>query len=914
MTPAAHLRAKAVFLGACELPPAEIPAFIQAQCADEPEIAQQVYALLAADARDDDFLEPLQEFDPALPDAIVGERGYRLLKQIGEGGMGQVFLGERIGGSFRQKVAIKLMHRSQRPSRDALQRFRAERQILASLNHPNIARLLDGGTLASGAPYLVMEYIEGERLDHWCQRHALDVRERLALFLKVCDAVQTAHQALIVHRDLKPSNILVTASGEPKLLDFGIAKVLNADWFAHSLAQTRTGAMPMTLAYASPEQVRGASVGTASDVFSLGVVLYELLTGSLPYRVPSSDPVSLARAVCEEQPEAPSRNTVRPDSASGGAPTAPHLRISGSGSPLRRQLRGDLDAIVLKSLRKEAAARYGSVEQFAADIRRFLDGRPVLALRGSRVYTLRKFLWRQRWPLGAGALLFTVLLASILLLRAQLARTELERDKATHVADFIVQMFERSDPAHHAVGDSAHATRVTVREVMDRNAPRIAEELDGSPEVQANLLAVVARIYDGLALPEASVRYGHAALAKLESSGQVPSRSSVQVRLFLAQSLSSISQFEAALAQSEQAIVEVGALVAGDDFDRARAIRTRGAIYRNLGQWQQARLDAEAARAMFVRVRGPGDPYVAGTTRDLAMIAEGTGDFARCNQLARESLALFKARIDEEQLGMAAGYDTQAACLLGLGDLPAAEAALRESLALQRRVLGDDNLAISVPLNDLANVLNAQQRYAEAEGLLQEALKIRRAQLGARHSSLAQPLLNLSTAVFEQGRQDDGIALQLEALALAPKNLPQKYAVAVNNLGYKLFQVGRKDEAEARFREALAIFDEVAPRHPDRAMTMSSLGRLLTEGGRHGEALPLIEQALQLRVSVLPAGHWAIADSKSLLGAALSALGRRAEAEPLLREGLAGLKSAFGPEHARTRRAQKRLDEFAAQK
>lgn len=912
MNAARHRQVQAIFAEACELPPAEIVAFVQARCGDDAGLAQQVYALLEADACDDGFLElGGAELAAGPPEAIMGERGYRLIKQIGEGGMGQVHLAERSDGSFRQKVAIKMMHGSQRPSRDALLRFRAERQILAALNHPNIARLLDGGTLPGGAPFLVMEYIEGERLDHWCASRQLDVKARLALFLKVCDAVAAAHQALIVHRDLKPSNIMVNAAGEPKLLDFGIAKVLNAEWFAHSLAHTRTGAMPMTLAYASPEQVRGEAVGTASDVFALGVVLYELLTGSTPYRVPEGDPVSLARAVCEEQPEAPSRSQARRDSSVRELPTAPNQRVAPVELTLRRQLRGDLDAIVLKALRKEVAERYRSVEQFADDIRRYLDGLPVLARRGSTSYRVKKFLWRQRWPVGAGSLLLGVLLGAVLLLRGQLARTEIERDKANRVADFIVQMFERSNPHHDEVRDSAQATRITVREVMDQNAPRITRELGGSPEVQASLLAVVARIYDGLALPERAQRYGEAALELLQQTGQVPSRNSVQVRLFLVQSLSSRGLYPAALAQAQRAIDEAAAIARGDDFDHARALRARGAIQRNLGAWELAHADAHAARAMFERVRGKDDPFVAGTIRDLAMIAAGRGDFARCDELAREALAGLRANVDPAQLVLSNLRATQAACLTGLGDFDGAAQALRENLAAQQAVFGNDNLATAIAMNDLANVLNQRQQYAEAEQLLRTALAIEREQLGPQHASQAPLLLNLSRAVFEQGRHDEGIELQRQALFLTPKELEQQYAVALNNLGYKLYQVGRLAESEARLREALALFLKVAPRHPDVAMTQSSLGRLLTEIGRAAEARPLIEQALALRRDVLPPGHWAIADSRSLLGACLLALGKRSEAEPLLRDGLAGLTSALGPDHPRTLRAQKRLDAWA---
>jgi serine/threonine-protein kinase len=392
----------------------------------------------------------------------------------------------------------------------------------------------------------------------------------------------------------------------------------------------------------------------------------------------------------------------------------------------------------------------------------------------------------------------------------------------------------------------------------------------------------------------------------------VPSHNSVQARLFLVQSLSARGLFPAALAQSQLAIDEARKITTGDDFDLARALRGRGAIQRNLGAWDLAEADAQAARAMFERVRGRDDPFVAGAIKDLAIIAAGRGDFARCNELAREAIAGFRAKVDAAQLVLSTVRATQAACLTGLGDLDGAVQAYRENLAAQQAVLGKDSLAAAMAMNDLANVLNQQQQYVEAEQLLRTALAIEREQLGPQHTALTPLLLNLSTSVFEQGHQDEGIELQQQALALAPKELEQQYAVALNNLGYKLYQVGRIAEAEARLTEALALFLKVTPRHPDVAMTQNSLGRLLVESGRAAEAQPLIEQALALRIDVLPPGHWAIADSKSLLGACLLALRKRSEAEPLLRDGLAGLTQSLGPKHARTQRAQARWDAFVA--
>jgi serine/threonine protein kinase len=414
-----------IFDGALQRSAAERAAFLDRACGDDDNLRREVEGLLAADSRAGEFLEqPIAEHGIELRpqgSAPGGELvgAYRLLRRIGEGGMSEVYLAVRADDEYQKRVALKII-RQDLDREDMLRRFRTERQILAGLDHPNIAKLLDGGTTEGGLPYFVMDYIEGVPVDQYCDRGKLTLRERLELFRSVCSAVQYAHQNLVVHRDIKASNILVTSDGVPKLLDFGIAKLVKPDQFAQQAEYTATWLRPMTPRYASPEQVQGKLVTTASDVYSLGVLLYHLLTGHFPYRLEGRPPTELARLVVEEQPEKPSTAITRvetdPRARTREPVSADVVSKARRTQPpqLRRQLAGDLDNIVLMALRKEPQRRYASVEQFAEDTRRYLRGLPVLARQDTLGYRTSKFL-RRNWLGVAVATGFVLLLVGFAL-------------------------------------------------------------------------------------------------------------------------------------------------------------------------------------------------------------------------------------------------------------------------------------------------------------------------------------------------------------------------------------------------------------------------------------------------------------------------------------------------------------------
>ena len=475
-------RCEELFHGALPLSGEERETFLRQGCGADAALRADVDRLLAAHEHAGDFISSPAVVaagqwsapDENLFGRLVGP--YRIVREIGRGGMGAVYLAERADGQFEHRVALKVIKRGM-DTDQVLARFRAERQILASLDHPNIARLLDGGSTDEGVPYFAMEYIEGEPIDAWTERRALSVEARLQLFLQVCGAVSYAHQHLVVHRDIKPLNILVTADGVPKLLDFGIAKVLHEG--ADDATSTVTGMRLLTPEYASPEQVEGRHATTVSDVYALGVVLYELLTGRSPYRARSRTPLDVVEAVRTTDPERPS--------------------VVGGTEKLRRRLKGDLDTIVLTALRKEPARRYQSVEQLGGDIRRHLDGLPVRARPDTFGYRAGKFVRRNRVPVAAGVLLGLALIAGTAATayqaqQARLAQARAERSFADVRKLANALLFDY----HDAIRDLRGARPVRERMVRDALGylDGLAEEAGEDPALQRELAGAYDRIGD----------------------------------------------------------------------------------------------------------------------------------------------------------------------------------------------------------------------------------------------------------------------------------------------------------------------------------------------------------------------------------------------------------------------------------
>ncbi len=483
-------RAEELFDVACTLPPEARGDFLAEVCGEDQALRDEIASLLTARDRANRYFNSLGErlglaaildenFELPEQDQIGS---YRLIRLLGRGGMGAVYLAERADQQFEKRVALKILPFGM-GSAEMRRRFLAERQMLARLVHPNIARLLDGGVTDRGTPYFVMDYVEGTPIDEYCDRHRLTLRERLDLFRKVCEAVQYAHRNLIVHRDLKPGNVLVEESGEVKLLDFGIAKALDPESTYAGL--TRVGAHPMTPLYASPEMIRGEGITTAADVYSLGVLLYVLATGRYPYPTSAGSDVELWRIVCEEEPMPPSKAVLSPETEDAPAPDelAPLRRKT--PQRLHHELRGDLDIIILKALKKDANERYATVNALVEDLQRHLEGRPLLARPDTHWYAFRKFVGRNKLAVGAAtAVLMAVLIsAGVSLWQAKIAISEKQR--AEEVKAFIASIFRSADPY---TGDGE---TLSVTELLQQAKASIDRRFEDRPALRVELLNVV---------------------------------------------------------------------------------------------------------------------------------------------------------------------------------------------------------------------------------------------------------------------------------------------------------------------------------------------------------------------------------------------------------------------------------------
>jgi eukaryotic-like serine/threonine-protein kinase len=854
-------RVKELFDLALEREAGERAAFLAGVCEGDEALRAEVETLVRSHEDAGRFLVTGQpggflERGEGEPSGVGRAGPYWLLDLIGRGGMGDVYRAVRDDDHFKKIVAVKLV-RPDAVSDVVLGRFRAERQILAGLEHPGIARLLDGGATEDGRPFLVMEYVEGTRIDAYVASRRLNTRVRLELFRSVCAAVQYAHQNLVVHRDLKPANILVAPEGTPKLLDFGVAKLLDP---ALAGEATATLFAPLTPAYASPEQVRGESITTASDVYSLGVVLYELLTGRRPHVFLESGPLALQRAICEQEPDRPSL--------------------------VARSLPADVDHIVLKALRKEPAHRYATAEALAEDVRRHLEGLPVLARKGTVGYRAGKFVRRNRAAVFLGTAVLALVVGFAVTMAIQARRLAQERDKAQRVTAVLLEVFRLSDPGQ------TRGTAVTAREVLDRGTARIRGELEEQPEVRATLLDTMGRAYSGLGLYEQAAPLLREAL---ETRRQVLGNEHADVLATL-NALGNLQydqgDYPAAERTLREALVLKRKTHGSEHAEVARALNSLASVRLRLGDARGAQGLYREGLDMRRRVLGPEHPDVARSLHNLALVANDLGDLAQAEALHRESLALKRRIHGEAHADVARGMTNLALVLYSKGDLGDSVALLREGLERQRRLLGSEHPDVARSLNNLANALLEHGDYPEAESLYRESVAIGRKALGGEHAELAISLDNLGCVLTRRGEPAAAVPLHREALAMRRKLLGAEHPHVANNLGAladALYALGDDAGAESLHREALAMRRKLlGDDHVNVSEGLNGLIEVLRGRGRLAEAEALARQGLAVCRKSQPQGGLATRKAVTSLALALADQGRWGEAEEAAREALQG--------------------------
>jgi serine/threonine-protein kinase len=675
---------------------------------------------------------------------------YEIVEQIGQGGMGAVYLATRADGQFDQRVALKLLRRDV-DSDDLRRRFLAERQILARIAHPNIARLFDGGVTDDGQPFFVMEFIEGVPIDQYCDSARLPIDDRLRLFRTVCSAVHYAHRHLIVHRDLKPGNILVGPDGTVKLLDFGIAKITRSDDGEPVGPETQVGARLLTPDYASPEQVTGGPVTTASDVYQLGVLLFELLTGRRPYRLSSRGLGQAERVITETVPDRPStvvgQRVDPPDGTSGTLITPELVGRTRRTTPqkLRRRLSGDLDNIALMAMRKEPERRYTSAEQFAEDVRRHLDGLPVLARPDTIRYRATKFLRRHKVPVATTVAGFIATLGFAVAMGVQAERTAQERDKAQQVTNFLVNLFDNSNPS------ATRGDTVTVQDALDRGAARVRTELQDQPEVQATLMNAIGVVYGDLGYLEEARDLKREALAirRRVLPADHPDlgqslRNVALDRIEDADTTEVVSMLEDALAIYRDAegpnSVEVG-----------RTNNHLGYALHLVAQYEEAETRYENA----LRIYGlhPDEPanLATQTLSNLGWTKSAQGDLDSAEHLFRNALDLRRGMWTGDHPAVATALSSLAAVLLRKGEFEQAKAPTQEALAMRRRLFTRPHPDLGLSLGVYARLLERLGDYEESEKQFREAHTLFVDLHGPDHINVARILNDWAGMVKAQG-------------------------------------------------------------------------------------------------------------------------------------------------------------------
>ncbi|MEM6792922.1 MAG: serine/threonine-protein kinase, partial [Acidobacteriota bacterium] len=764
--------------------------------------------------------------------------GYRLISRLGEGGMATVYRAMRAGEDFDHEAAIKLVRRGM-DSPALLDRLRTEQRILASLDHPNIARFYDGGVTPEGQPYIVMERVEGEPLDAYADRHRLDIERRLELFTTVCRAVEHAHAKLVVHRDLKPSNILVRGDGAVKILDFGIAKLLWAEEAGAAEPSTLTSlyGAPLTPEYASPEQLAGEVVTTATDVYALGVLLYQLLVGSRPFDLaePAAGALfahrrSLAAAL-EGEPEKPSARLETTQDAERAA------RRSSSPRALRRRLVGDLDTLVLCAIRRDIERRYPSVSALREDIERHLANLPLRARPDSMTYVTGRFVARHRLGVAAALAVALALVAALGVALHGQATARREAATAQRISDFMIDVFRASDPG---LGQSG---TIEARHLLARAAERLPEDLEGDPEVRARLAQVMAEA---------------------------------------AHNLGAYEEAQSLIAQS----VEIFAEARGETDAATLAARNLEAlVLSSRGRLEQAE---KRFRAVLEGAAGryPGSALEATVTNDLGMLLVEEDRLEEAETLYRRSLAIHSERGTGESQEAIRTRSNLAIARRMAGDLETAEAMLREVLELQRQTLTEPHVDIATALNNLAVAVSRRGNLEEAEILYREALEQRRGVLGGAHPDVAQSYNNIGTVRY---RAND-LPAALENMSRAVEIWRQAFegdhpqlAAGLTNLGSVSRRLGRLELAEDYYTQALEMREGLhGPGHVQIAESLRRLGETIAALGRAGEAIALLERSLALheRASGLASSRSAEA-AISLLAAYRQDGGHDAEATAL---------------------------------
>ena len=788
---------------AIEHAPSGRSAFMHEACGEDAELRAEVASLLCAYDNAEGLSEPMFSLagDPAAAPRpeVIGP--YRIIRELGLGGMGEVWLAEQTD-PVRRFVALKLIRAGMYDSA-FVKRFQTERQSLAIMDHPAIAKVFDAGATAAGQPYFVMEYVDGQPITDYCDQKRLSIHERLKLFIQVCEGVQHAHQKAIIHRDLKPSNILVLdidGRPRPRIIDFGLAKAI-APAIPGQTLFTHRGAFLGTPGYMSPEQADPdvQDIDTRADVYSLGVLLYELLTGFLPFDTAdwkSRKLDDILRQLRDDTPRRPSSKvSANHDNASAQAEAR-----GIDPRQLARLLRGDLDGIALKALEKERERRYGTAFELAADVTRYLESRPIVARPASAAYRLGRYIRRNRASVAVVTGIFIVLIAFALNQTVQLRRITRERDRADRITDFMTNMFEVSDPSE------ARGNSVTAREILDKSSKEIDSSLAQDPQAQAQMMEVMGEVYESLGL------YGrsHVLLSRA---------------------------------------VETRRRVLGPEHpDTLKSMAELASTLHEEGREVESEKLHRETFALRRKVLGPRDKATLASMVNLATALNDQGRYAEAEKIEREALVLLRQTRGPENEDTLTCMSNLANTLSMEHRYGEAEPLRSESLEIRTRVFGPDSPDTIISMANLADTLFWEGHYPEAEKLGRDTLEIERRVMGPEHPFTLISMYNLASVLNKQGSFAEAEALGRTVLAVRNRVLGQEHSrtqLAKYNLAASLIGQGRYPEAETLLNEAIEAQARILPPdHPDAAASIYELGILKARENHNDEAVALLMRAV----------------------------------------------------------------------
>ena len=944
MNPERWNKVQSLFEQALEIDQRERFGYLEKECGDDKELFNEVLSLLKADEEGHSiFSATPADYIPVDETNLAGKTfgNYRIIKQVGIGGMGSVYIAERIDGLFEQKVALKVVKPGMN-SNEIIKRFGEERQILARLQHPNIARLLDGGIFENGLPYFTMEYVDGIPITEYCDKNNLNIDSRLELFQKVCNAVLYAHQNLVIHRDIKPGNILVREDGTVKLLDFGIAKVFEDDENQKYL--TRTGIRLMTPEYASPEQVRGEPVSTATDIYSLGMILYQLLTGFPPYKVDTTSAIEMEKIICFTEALKPSTMITK---AAGLVP-GDNEKLSRdyisqkrntSISKLKKRISGDLDNICLMALRKEPENRYNSVVQITSDIDNHLKGLPVFARKSTTAYRTRKFI--KRHTTGVAVTSIAVVIIALVTafytirLTSERDKAKLEAEKSKEVSDFLTGLFEVSDPSN------SKGETITAKELLESGAKKIDAGMNNEPEVKAMMLDVIGKVYRTLGLYNKAEKY---LLEGLEIRKKVLGNNNPDLALSyfnLGEMYHYKKDYKKAEVYYSKALKIRKAVYGIYNLDVAHSLDLLGRLMRDEDKFHRADSLTNLAFNIRKKLTSDTDAVMVDSYHSLGMIAYDKGEYIKAEKDYRKEGEILKrtgkiypaflfnfATVLEENGKYKESDSLFEKCLIlsrkfygdshpfvanslggyallksRLGKNDTAIIMMKEATEIRKKVFGEESFMYSYSLNTIGRLYQNMKQNKTAIGFFNKAIKIAY-QIGDSNYAESIYPANLAKSQYALGNYNSSLKSWQNVLKYDRKIYGENKYVAedLDYIAKIYFTKGNIKKAEEFYRESLKS-------HP-RADVMIGLGRILTGEGKTAEADTLLRKGLGTLIKKRPDEHVEIAKAKGLLGVNLVTEKRYHDAEPFLLESFNSLKKEVGANDTLSVNAANRLFEL----